>query len=353
MVYDIAVIGLGPAGSMFCYSIDKRYTVIAIDKKTHDSSSFMKPCGGLLAPDAQKIFSHMDINLPKNVLVDPQIFSVKTICLDSDTVKSYRRMYINLDRHKFDMWMIENIPHNINVKSGYTVTDISYDGKQYSVTYVGKGEKHTVFAKSIVGADGAKSAVRRMLYPNKKLRTYMAIQQHFEEHNPKPFYSCIFDSENTDCCSWSISKDGYFIFGGAYPQKNSRARFETQKKKLEAFGFVFGTPMKTEACLVLRPSTPFDILPGKSDCYLIGEAAGLISPSSLEGISYATESAYILAKAYNSSPENILAVYSRAIIKLRVKIFEKLLKCPFMYRPTLRKFVMKSGISSIKPYNLK
>ena len=52
MVYDIAVIGLGPAGCVFCYSIDKKYSVIAIDKKTEDPGSFQKTCGGLLAPDA-------------------------------------------------------------------------------------------------------------------------------------------------------------------------------------------------------------------------------------------------------------------------------------------------------------
>jgi len=350
MIYDIAVIGLGPAGCVFSYTVDKSFSVIAIDKKTEAEDSFRKPCGGLLAPDAQKIFSHLDLNLPKDILVDPQIFSVKTICLDSDTVKNYRRMYINLDRHKFDMWMIENIPENIEVRSGYTVTDIEYDGGLYTLTYEGKGEVHTVRARNIVGADGAKSAVRKMLYPNKKMRTYTAVQQWFCENNPKPFYSCIFDSENTDCCSWSISKDGYFIFGGAYPVKNSRKYFEAQKKKLEKFGFVFGEPIKTEACLVLRPRSPFDIVPGREHAFLVGEAAGLISPSSLEGVSYAAESGYRLACALNKNADNAIKAYSRSIVKLRLKIAEKLVKCPFMYDPLLRRAVMKSGISTISSY---
>lgn len=350
MIYDIAVIGLGPAGSVFCANIDKKYSVIAIDKKIDGDNSFKKPCGGLLAPDAQKILSHMDLNMPKDILVDPQIFSVKTICLDSGTVKNYQRMYINLDRHKFDMWMIKNIPDNITVKSGYSVTNISFDGEIYNISYEKSGEVFTVSAKIIVGADGAKSAVRHLIYPKKKLRSYTAVQQWFPENNPKPFYSCIFDSENTDCCSWSISKDGYFIFGGAYPTKNSRKAFEAQKPKLEKYGFVFGEPIKTEACIVLRPKSPSDILPGKNNAFLVGEAAGLISPSSLEGVSYATESAYRLALALNESPENALKNYSHSIFKLRIKIAEKLLKCPFMYNKFLRKIVMKSGIQSIEPY---
>ncbi len=353
MIYDIAVIGLGPAGCTFCATIDKKYSVIALDKKNDTPTSFQKPCGGLLAPDAQKILSHMDVNLPKDVLVDPQIFSVKTVCLDSGEIRNYRRVYINLDRHKFDMWMQKNLPENITVQNDSTVTDLSYDGETYHVDYLHNGEHKTVSARILVGADGAKSAVRKMLYPNKKLRTYMAIQQWFTENNPKPFYSCIFDSENTDCCSWSISKDGCFIFGGAYPLDGSRKRFESQKKKLEAIGFVFGEPIKTEACLVLRPRSPLDILSGRKKAFLIGEAAGLISPSSLEGISYAAESAYSLASALNKDVENAEKIYSRAITKQRIRIFEKLFKCPFMYVPFLRKWVMKSGLMTIKPYRKK
>jgi hypothetical protein len=130
------------------------------------------------------------------------------------------------------MWMIENIPSHVVKKQDSTVTNITYDSKLYSITYISNGEEHTVKARMVVGADGAKSAVRHRIYPKLKLRTYMAIQQWFDENNPKPFYSCVFDSENTDCCSWSISKDGKFIFGGAYPVEESRKRFEAQKQKL-------------------------------------------------------------------------------------------------------------------------
>ncbi len=350
MTYDIAVIGLGPAGSTFCSCIDKRFSVVAIDKKSQKEDSFKKPCGGLLAPDAQKVLSHMDLNLPKDILVDPQIFSVKTICLDSGKTRNYRRMYINVDRHKFDMWMIENIPDNVLIHSASTVTKIENHTSGYRIHFVKDGCESTVNAKMIVGADGAKSAVRHFIFPKKKFRSYTAIQQWFPENNPNPFYSCIFDRENTDCCSWSISKDGSFIFGGAYPVKNSRKKFDSQKAKLEKIGFDFGEPIKTEACMVLRPKSPFDILSGKENVFLIGEAAGLISPSSLEGISYAMESAYRLSQAINKHEKNILAIYSRNIFKFRIKIFEKLLKCPFMYNKMLRSIVLTSGLQTIERY---
>lgn len=189
--------------------------------------------------------------------------------------------------------------------------------------------------------------VRRFLYPKKKIRSYTAIQQWFPESNAKPFYSCIFDPETSDCCSWTISKDSFLIYGGAFPAKGCRDAFERQKKRLEDYGICFGEPIKTEACVVLRPKSPLDICAGKNSAFLVGEAAGLISPSSLEGISFAVNSAKYLAEALNGE-QNANKRYSKKLFGYRAKILIKLMKCPFMYAPILRRIVMKSGLKSIK-----
>lgn len=57
-----------------------------------------RPCGGLLSEDAQRSLARYDITLPKDVLVDPQIFSVKTIDLGAGLVRHYQRTYLNMDR---------------------------------------------------------------------------------------------------------------------------------------------------------------------------------------------------------------------------------------------------------------
>lgn len=112
-------------------------------------------------------------------------------------------------------------------------------------------------------------------------------------------------------------------------------------------GFNLGEPEKTESCLVLRPSKINDFCTGKNNAFLIGEAAGFISPSSLEGISSAIDSALILSQILNSSSARPCLKYHRKTLALRLKIYLKVLKCPFMYYPPLRRLIMASGLNSI------
>ncbi|MFA5658968.1 MAG: FAD-binding protein [Oscillospiraceae bacterium] len=350
-MFDIAIIGLGPAGAVLASLIDKKYSVICFDLKSgNEDSPFKKPCGGLLAPDAQKALAGFDIPLPNCILADPQIFAVKTIDLYYKKIRHYQRMYVNLNRHRFDIWLKSLIPENVTVKNQARCTSVSREKDGFLITVGNNGINEAFHSKYIVGADGANSIVRRTFFPKRKIRSYMSIQQWFSEANPIPFYSCIFDPENTDCYSWTISKDGCFIFGGAYPVKDSRKHFENQKTKLEGIGMKFGKPIKTEACLVLRPKSRKDFICGGKGVFLTGEAAGFISPSSLEGISSAIISARCLSKAFNSG-ENPEKEYKRRTLRLRFKLWFKIIKCPFMYFPPLRFLMMKLGIMKISVLN--
>ena len=88
-MWDIIVIGAGPASASFGSSIaSSGLKIMIIDGQTEDRP---KPCGGLLAPDAQKILARFDFTLPKSVLADPQIFSVKTMDLETRQVRFYQR----------------------------------------------------------------------------------------------------------------------------------------------------------------------------------------------------------------------------------------------------------------------
>ncbi|MDR2910762.1 MAG: FAD-binding protein [Bacteroidales bacterium] len=344
-MYDIAIIGLGPAGATLARLLSIKYKVIAIDRTTTQTG---KCCGGLLSPDAQKILAKFDICLPKDVLADPQIFSVKTIDLDNNIERFYQRFYVNMDRMKFEKFLVSLIPQNIEICKNTTCVKIEKNGKTYTLELKTNGIRRIEKAKIVIGADGANSIVRRTFYKKNKIDKYVAIQEWYENKSNSSFYSCIFDRKITDSYCWTISKDNHYIIGGAFPKKDSITRFELFKAKIRNGGIPLDKYFKREGCYVFMNKGFMSTCTGKNGVYLLGEAAGMISPSSLEGISYSMESAKILAGIINTGLNNIGYRYFTGTLKIRIKLLSKILKMPFMYNRILRKTVMKSGLKAIK-----
>lgn len=138
-MYDIVIIGAGPAGSTLARQISKsKKKILIIDAENEKNK---KPCGGLLAPDAQKEFAHYDLVLPKDILVSPQIFSVKTMDLVSKQVRYYQRYYLNMDRYKFDKYLVSLIPDNIKKINGRVVFIKKEDNYILEVLDSGKKKK--------------------------------------------------------------------------------------------------------------------------------------------------------------------------------------------------------------------
>ena len=347
--YDVAIIGAGPAGAVLAKELSASMPskkILLVD------STQKKVCGGLLAPDAQKALATLGLTLPNSVLADPQIFDVHTIDISTECIRSYQRHYLNMDRAKFDAWLLSFARDNVTVVEG--LCDSVEKNESIFKLKVRSGGKETEYsALSVVGADGAKSIVRNTFF-KKSVYHYVAIQERYALDGASssiPPYACIFDKSTSDSCSWLISKDGETIFGGAFKISGCRQAFAEQKRHLEqAIGRDLGAPTSVEACLLSHPRRFSDFLVGKDGIYLIGEAAGFISASSFEGISYAITSAVLLAKAYASGSDHakIHKIYKRKTFSLRLKLYFKIIKGKILCSPLLRKMIMKSGIKSIK-----
>lgn len=348
--YDVAIIGAGPAGSVFAAELAKRNPdarILLIDGQTEQKA---KPCGGLLSPDAQKVLAEFELTLPNAVLADPQIFSVHTIDLTAGCTQLYQRHYLNMDRLAFDRWLLSLLPGSVTVISG-RCTEITRDG-DFVLTVRTNDVKLSLTAARLVGADGASSIVRRQFFSHQPYK-YVSIQQWFAYSDPTiPAYACIFDKSTSDSCSWLIRKDGYTVFGGAFARSGGREAFERQKARVERhLGIDFGQPIKTEACQVCSPRSMRDFITGKDGVYLIGEAAGFISASSFEGISSAMLSARMLAAAFDMQDAAKTArAYRTATRRLRLKLYTKTYKRRVLCSPFLRSLIMKSGIQSVKIY---
>lgn len=169
-MYDIIIIGSGPAGSIFAKLIDKKYKVLLISTNSIKD----KPCGGLLSPDAGKCLAELNLTMPKEILVDPQIFSVSVIDNDNNITRNYQRCYINFNRKKFDDWLLSLVKNKVDIENGI-VTKIDSD-TNFKVTLKTNKEEKTYQAKYLIGADGASSITRKTFFQNLKQKHYLAFK---------------------------------------------------------------------------------------------------------------------------------------------------------------------------------
>lgn len=350
-MYDITIIGAGPAGATLARLFGNKYKVLVLDRReliSPGKGSSEKCCGGLIAPDAQRMLGKLGLGVPRELLVGPQLFTVRTIDIQNKLERYYQRHYINIDREKFDCWLVSLIPSTIDIRCGVFFKSFEMDRRTINISFQADGKRYTEKTKLLVGADGANSLLRRQLTGNDFQKTYISVQEWFPVKQNQPYYSAIFDNDLSDFYSWTIPKENYLIVGTALtPKDNVSRKFDLLKKRLINLGFELNESNKKNGAFLLRPQNTKQIFIGRGNVLLIGEAAGWISPTSAEGLSYAFRSAIALADSFDANSENPISEYNKNTKGLRLNIFQKNLKSPFMYNTLIRKMVMKSGLTSM------
>lgn len=359
-MYDIAIIGAGPAGATLARLLAGRYRVLLVDRRRLEQPASVpgssKPCGGLLAPAAQHELARQGLGVPRHVLAGPALFAVRTIDLSSRMERLYQRFYVNIDRDAFDRWLVGLVPGEVDTLFGWSLNGIERSAEGSFLGFVtGKGGRASVRARLVIGADGASSVVRRIAFPGApQPERYVAMQSEYESTGCEPNYGAVFDSSLTDFYGWTIPKEGRLIAGIALPlgaevmgSRGYVGMNDDFARKLRNVGFGLGRELRRSSAMIYRPTRRSHLCVGAGNILLAGEAAGLISPSSAEGISFALRSAAMLSSAVEKGLAGACDRYNAETRLLRLQLGAKVLKGRAIYTPGTRRMLMRSGLGAV------
>lgn len=342
---EIAILGAGPAGVGAARGLGRQKDAVVFDPVFDTPGT--KPCGGLLSEAAQVTLAAFGITVPLDLLVDPQCFAVTAADLASGVSGLYPRTYTNLDRRRFDDFLRTLIPASVD-RRALRLKTVIRETDRFRLQFDDLGRVQEITCRRLIAADGGGSRARRALFLARRPNTLTAIQAHYDADRFPPVYACYYDKRCTPAFGWSLVKDNRLIVGGAFARHGSSAAFAEFERAV--FGYL-GTDVPkrlvTEACPVVWSTSARDICLGEDDALLVGEAAGLISPSSLEGISFALESGYAAGSIYGRGGG--LRDYRAAIRHLLAKHAARRGKARLLAIPAVRNAVMRSGVTQIRP----
>ena len=357
-MFDIAIIGAGPAGATLARLIGKSYRVLLVDRRRLDlpveGGHALKPCGGLLAPAAQRELARQGLGVPASVLGGPALFGVRTLDIPASLERLYQRHYINVDRARFDRWLVSQVPESVEQRHGWSLASLERSADGAFLRFrTHEGVLVSATARLVVGADGAGSLVRRLAFGHIELpKRYVAIQSEHETGRCDPHFGAVFDARLTDFYGWTVPKEDRLLAGIALPGGNTtpghaaevHARF---LEVLRSAGFSLGAEIAHSSAPISRPTSLRQLCPGRDGVLLAGEAAGLISPSSAEGISYALRSGADLALALDAGIAGVESRYRAAVAPLAARVVLKGAKGAAIYGRMTRRAIMRSGVAAI------
>lgn len=294
-----------------------------------------KSCGGMLNAYSQA-FLGMLAEIPEPIRLEPHWVNFRYDDWDRGIVKPTQLRFLNVDRRLFDDWMLSLLPDNVTITSETRLAGFQQDPHGVRVSLQRDARELSVECKVLVGADGARSAVRRALGVA-SVATYVTLQDFCRIEGPlDPYFDCIYIRDVGDCFGYGyvVPKGDQAIVGSVFYPKTKRPH-EKQELLLDIMRreLPLGESLKREAATALYLRSPADVVPGKGRVLLAGEAGGWMSPTSGEGISYALNTGDLagraIADAADRSPD-ALANFELSTEHIRRNIRRKLRWLPIM-----------------------
>lgn len=294
MIYDVVVIGAGPAGSHLSYLLSKYgYKVALVDRTKFPRD---KLCGGLLTYKTLKIlesrYSNIDINGFE--VQSAHVFFKNELLASFDLLSS---PYI-VNRYTFDSKLVSQAKNY----GCCTYFGVSLNIIDFSKNEVHLSDESVIKYVQLVGADGVLSKVRKLSGISHN-QSGFCIEAYVPRNQVKDLSRLdkggieIYYGNFTKGYGWLFPrKDSVLVGAGSITNEIN------EKEIISLFHEFLHTVTYCEnikVCGAYIPAGNSIVLgtPQHENLCLIGDAAGLIDPFTGEGIYYALLSAEMAAKA--------------------------------------------------------
>lgn len=325
MDFDVVVVGGGPSGATAAERLARAGRKVAMI----DRDGRIKPCGGAVPPRLINDFA----------IPDSQIVArIQTARMVSPTQRSVdipiENGYVGMvDREHFDEFLRTRATDAGATRYTGTYKRIERDGDGTHVIFKEKGgEEQRLTTKLVIGADGARSNVARGEVPGGDEIPYVIA---YHEIIEAPEATGSYDPKRCDVIyDGAISPDFYGWVFPHGPQASVGMGTGVDGVDLKQATADLRASSGLADCETIRkegapiPLKPLDRWDNGEDVLLAGDAAGVVAPSSGEGIYYAMVGGEVAAEAVEacltSGKTSDLMLARKAFMKEHKTVFKVL-----------------------------